>query len=236
LKSLAVVIVVGAGFNLLPFQSDGAASDGLGILSSPFLPDEAIEMRLMTAQSREIGRMQDAGLHAEAKAEILRLQQRFPGNHWLQRRFGAALAASGSVDEARDYVRDKLDATDLDDGERRQWLKLQAEIELDAGQPAYLVLDLALQKALAITADAPDLLAIRGASLVERGKYADGGNILAHAWRSNDGTADDAMMLAYLAMAAAGVGDRAAGARFRDAFERTSRSAALRQKLDARTS
>ena len=48
LKTLAVVISVGGGFNLLPFRTEGAVSDGLGILSSPFMSDEAIETRLLT--------------------------------------------------------------------------------------------------------------------------------------------------------------------------------------------
>jgi uncharacterized protein HemY len=108
---------------------------------------------------------------------------------------------------------------------------LQAHVELGTDEPDYMTLDLALQKALAITPDAPDLIATKGASLVQRGKYEDGGSLLAQAWRSNDGSASDALMLAYLAIAAKRSGNMAATEHFRTAFNQVNRSKALHNRV-----
>lgn len=233
LKTLAIVIIVGAGFNLLPFRTEGAVSDGLGILSSPFLADEMIEMRLLTFEMREIRSLLNNGRAGEAVDQVRSLRRKFPTNAWLEPMLATALAADGKTDEARQYVRDKLAQGGLPDEVRRTWLAIQAEIELESSEPDYLVLDLALQKALRLTPDAPDLLAIRGASWVLRGRYEDGGNQLEQAWRKNDGSADDPMMLAYLTIAARKLGELDAAAHFFEAFEQTNRSVALKQRVDA---
>lgn len=231
LKSLAIVIIYGAGFNLLPFRSEGAVSDGLGIISSPFISSESIELRLLTVELRELGRLLDTGSADQALIAARDLLERHPANPALQQYYAMALSAAGQDDPARDYVRDRLAETDMAGGARRAWLLLQAKIELDAEQPAFLVLDLALQKVQAITPAAPDMQALKGASLVLRGETRAGGNLLADAWRSNDGSADDALMLAYLTIAAARCGNRAAHSHFLASFEQINRSNALQQRV-----
>ena len=177
----------------------------------------------------EKGQTKDA---VESVADQLR---KFPDNVSLQLFYGSALSADYQDDVARDYVREKLNNPSLPVGQRRAWLHLQAQIELDANDPSYLTLDLALQKALEITPNAPDLIAMKGASLVLRGKSEDGGNLLAHAWRRNDGGADDSSMLAYLTIAARRCRDRAAYEHFRHAFEQINRSEALRLRVEKLT-
>lgn len=235
LKTLAVVILVGAGFNLLPFKTDGAVSDGLGILSSPFLSDEVIEMRLLTFEMREIQKMLDHDRADLAIGEIRALRQRFPLNQWLALIEGVALAADGQAEAARKLARDKLAEGSPPDDIRREWLKIQAAIELECPEPDYLVLDLALQKAFNVTPDAPDLLAIKGASFILRGRNEDGGNLIEDAWRKNDGSASDPMMLAYLTIAAHRVGASEASEHFRNAFEQTNRSSTLRKRVERMT-
>jgi len=141
------------------------------------------------------------------------------------------LSASHQDDRARDFVRKNLANAGLRDDKRRDWLLLQAHVELGTDEPDYMTLDLALQKALAITPDAPDLIATKGASLVQRGKYEDGGSLLAQAWRSNDGSASDALMLAYLAIAAKRSRNMAATEHFRTAFNQVNRSKALHNRV-----
>lgn len=235
LKTLAVVILVGAGFNLLPFRTEGAVSDGLGILTSPFLPDEAIEMRLLTFDIREIDELMNRGKAGEAVERIQALLRQYPTNTWLELMLAAALGAAGQTDEARNFVREKLARGDLADEIQRSWHGVQAEIELNSAEPDYLVLDLALQKALKVTPEAPDLLAIRGASWILRGRFEDGGNQLEIAWRKNEGSASDPMMLAWLTIAAHKVGDLEAAAHFREAFEQINRSLVLKQRVEAMT-
>lgn len=232
LHSLAIVILYGAGFNLLPFRTEGAVSDGLGIISSPFMSDESIELRLLTTELRDLQKELAAGSSDRALQEAAGLLRRFPHNFYLQLLYGTTLSADRQDDAARNHAEEMLENPKLSDAQRRACLRMQAAIELDAAAPAYLTLDLALQKALKITPNAPDLLAIKGASLVLRGRAADGGNILADAWRRNDGSADDAMMLAYLTIAAHRVGDREARKHFGHSFHQINRSAALGKRVE----
>lgn len=231
LQSLAIVIIYSAGFNLLPFRSDGAVSDGLGIISSPFISAETIELRLLTVELREIRTLQAAGKTDRALALARQLLQRFPDNRSLQYCLAAALAADGQDDEAREAVRNRLADDHLPDPARREWLLLQAQVELDAAQPSNLVLDLALQKARAMRPQAPDAMAIKGASMVMRGDYLAGGNLLADAWRRNDGSADDSQMLAYLTIAAAAYGNDEAHAHFLESFRQVNRSSTLERRV-----
>lgn len=232
-KSLALVILVGAGFNLLPFRTEGAVSDGLGILSSPFMSDEDVETRLLFVEIRDIRSLLENKQPARALQLLRDLIARFPLNVVLQLLYGLALAENGEVEAARDHALRALQEPEMTPVRRREWLLLQARIELLADEPAYLVLDLALQKALKIAPNNPETLAIKGASLVRRMRNEEGGNLLAEAWRRNDGSADDAFMLAYLAIAAHRCGQPGASAHFRQAFEQINRSRTLQQQVSA---
>ncbi|NOX69682.1 MAG: hypothetical protein GXP15_10890 [Gammaproteobacteria bacterium] len=232
LQSLALVILFGAGFNLLPFRVEGAVSDGLGIISSPFISDESIELRLLTFELQEIREMLARGETGRAVESLKAQIRKYPENDSLQWMFSSALSMDGQDDLARDLTRKKLLGTSLTDSQRYAWLHLQAQVELDAEKPSYLVLDLALQKAFAIVPDCPALTVTKGASLVLRGQYEQGGNLIARAWRRSEGKSDDARMLAYLTIAAHRCGDPGASEHFKQAFEAINRSAALHLRVD----
>lgn len=231
LQSLAIVILLGAGFNLLPFRSEGAVSDGLGIISSPFMSDESIELRLLTLELRELRALLNSGETEIAVRNVGEYLRRFPHNLALQLLLVSALSANRQIEAARDYVRDNLATPNLSTARRQAWLQQQASIELDAYEPSYLVMDLALQEALAAAPSRSSLLAIKGASLVLRGQIDDGGNMLADAWRNNDGSANDADILAYLAIAAHRRGDRAATTHFQTSFEQINQSRFLAERV-----
>lgn len=231
LQSLAIAILLGAGFNLLPFRTDGGVSDGLGMLSSPFLSEDSIQCRLLSFELRRMQELQDAGETATALQLSVQCLKRFPDNPALRLAHAAALVSHRQTDAARDYVREQLADANLQPAARRAWLRAQAQIELDAEQPSWLVLDLALQKALADAPQAAGLLALKGAALVLRGRHDDGGRLLAHAWRSNDGSASDAEMLAYLTIAAHRLGESAAAEHFRTSFAAVNRSRQLAERV-----
>lgn len=231
-QSLAIAILLGAGFNLLPFATDGGVSDGLGILSSPFMSDEAIEMRLLAADFKEFGALLDAGDTSRAMDFAQQLRSRFPQNPVVQELYATALSASGRDDEAREYVRQRLADEKLNNDRQLAWLNRQARVELHAAIPSALVLDLAVQKALAIAPKDLAATATKGAALIMRGQHEAGGNMLADVWRSNNGQVRDAELLAYLTIAAYRIGDIDAALRFRSAFDQVNRSARL-QKLVA---
>lgn len=228
-QSLAIAILLGAGFNLLPFSTGGGVSDGLGILTSPFMSDEAIETRLLAVDIREIGERLDAGHASEALHESKNLLDRFPNNAVLQDLHVVALSANRRDAEARDFVRDKLASSSLDDLQKVAWLNRQARVELHAAEPSSLVLDLAVQKVLSIAAGDLVALATKGAALIMRGQPAVGGDMLAEVWRRNDGQVRDSELLAYLAIAAFRTGNTTAHDRFRSAFEQVNRSSRLRE-------
>jgi len=219
MQSLAIAILLGAGFNLLPFSTGGGVSDGLGIISSPFMSDEAIQMRLLSVELRDVSRLLAAGKSAEALSSMQRLLKQFPENPVLKDLYAKALAADQQVDRARDYVRQELAATHDDPARQFAWLRRQARIELEADEPAWLVFDLALQKAAAMSPTGLDVRALKAAAMVLRGQAEAGGEELANVWRSNSGEVDDAELLAYLTIAAKRVGNADALARFRSAFE-----------------
>lgn len=233
-QSLAIAILLGAGFNLLPFSTGGGVSDGLGILSSPFMSDQAIEIRLLGVDIRDLGALIDAGDTERALDSAARLLERFPANPILQELFVAALSADDQVEAAREYVRRKFDEEALDDPRKLMWLNRQARIELTAAEPSALVLDLAVQKALALAPGNLIATATKGAALVLRGQNEAGGEMLAEVWRRNDGQVPDAELLAYMAIAAHGIGNHDAGKRFRDSFDQINRSYRLRELVEAR--
>ncbi|MGI9271558.1 MAG: site-2 protease family protein [Woeseiaceae bacterium] len=235
LQSLAIVILLGAGFNLLPFSTEGAVSDGLGIISSPFMSDASIELRLLTFELRELQVMLDEGNTSPAVRKAEEFLHRFPNNPALQLLLASAMSANQQLEDARAYVRDKLAEESLSTDQRHAWLRQQALIELNATEPSYLVLDLALQEALKKSPNATDLLAIKGSSLVLRGQIEDGGNMLADAWRQNDGSASDADILAYLTVAAYRHGDQVATEHFQTSFEQINRSEQLAQRVKTLT-
>jgi len=206
-------------------------SDGLGILSSPFLSEESIQCRLLSFELRRMQELQDSGDTAAALELSTQCLQRFRGNITLQLAHAATLASHRQTDAARAYVRERLADANLQPAARCAWLLAQAQIELDAEEPSWLVLDLALQKALTDTPRAAGLLALKGASLVLRGRNDEGGQLLADAWRSNDGSARDSEMLVYLAIAAHRSGDQASAEHFRASFAAINRSRRLAERL-----
>jgi hypothetical protein len=232
LQSLAIAILLGAGFNLLPFSTEGAVSDGLGIISSPFMTDESIELRLLSVELREIRRLTDSGETAAAVRLATHCLQRFPDNIGLRLSYASALASDRQTEASRAYVRDQLAAPTLSAAHRRAWLRQQAEVELNADEPSWLVLDLALQKVLAETPNAAEVLSLKGAALVLRGRHEEGGTLLADAWRKNDGSTNDAELLAYLTIAAFRLGNAAAAGHFRSSFEAVNRSRWLAERVE----
>ena len=232
IQSLAIVILLGAGFNLLPFRVGNGVSDGLGILSSPFMPESAIELRLMTFELQEIGRLLDKGDTAAALRGVESLLAQYQDNKSLLHMHIEVLSADGRTDAARERLREQLRQESADQNAELHWLPLQAQVELDAIEPDYLTLDLALQKSMAKMPKSAGLMILKGASLVRRGRYEDGGRWLADAWRGNDGSGDPATMLAWLTIAAKGCHQHEAAAHYREAFDYTNRSALLEQLLE----
>lgn len=231
-QSLAIAILLGAGFNLLPFSTGGGVSDGLGIISSPFMSDEGIQMRLLSVDLRDVSRLLAAGDTAASLTSLQRMLEQFPDNPALKDLYAKALAADQQFEKARGYVRQQLAAAADDPAREFAWLKRQARTELEADEPAWLVFDLAMQKAATLSPTSLDVRALKAAAMVLRSQAEEGGEELANVWRSNNGELNDAELLAYLTIAAKRVGNMDARTRFQSAFEQVNDSAALDKLVD----
>jgi len=234
-KSLAIAILLGAGFNLLPFSTGGGVSDGLGILSSPFMSDATIQMRLIAVELRDISRLLDAGEADRGLAAVKRLLERYPDNPALQDLYARALAANQQTEQARDYVCRQLEAANDNPASTLAWLQRQARIELDADEPSWLVFDLAVQKAAALAPNGLQPRALKAMAMVLRGQAEDGGEQIADIWRSNNGELADAELLAYIAIAAHRVGNREASERFGIVFGQVNSSDRLKNLVSRYT-
>lgn len=221
LKTLAWVIIIGAGFNLLPFKTNGAASDGLGILTSPFESDADIEMHLVSFELRKIERLQASDETEAALALCRDLVQRFPSDLRLKMLEIEILFADGQLDAARSLIDDVMLAAGIFDNWRAHlWLQ-RVQIELEAPNPDVMEIDRALNRAEKLAGDPRELLIAKGVALIQRGIYEAGGDLLARAFRQ-DQTHDhktDSTILANLAIAAHQINAPEAAHRFRSALE-----------------
>ena len=221
LKTLAWVIIISGGFNLIPFTANGSASDGLGIVTSPFQSDADIETRLVSFELRKIECLQANEETEEALALCRELIQRFPANPRLLVREIEILVADTQLEAARDKIDNVMLTDGIKDAWRARLWRLRAQIELDAPDSDTMEIDRALNKSEQLAPNSHELCVTRGAALIQRGLYEAGGDLLARAFRQslNQDTDSDPIILAYLAIAAHQIGAPDAARRFRGVLE-----------------
>lgn len=233
LKTLAIVIIWGAGLNLIPFSIGGGVSDGLGILLAPFLTRETIEQRMLTLDQIEVDRLANAGETDQALAQLHKMIERGVQQNELRQREVAVLADAGRYEQARS----KLDAQmrgrpviELDDV---GLLHLEAVVQSIAPHEQAMNIDMAINRALRIAPDSPSLGITRGVLNVRRGRHTLGGNELASAYLRATSKRDRARALGYLAIAAQRIGAGQAVDRFATAFEHVNDSVNLARTVRA---
>ena len=237
LKTLAWVIVIGGGFNLLPFASDGMASDGLGICLSPLLKDSDIEARLVSHDCERIEKLLQREEIDNARHVCCAGLAKFPDNPRLMLLAIEISAAREGVESGLDEINALLARDDFQSPRPKWWPAelwlLRAQLELRADEPSSMDIDRSLDRAENHGVAPVDWMIVKGAALVERGLYEPGGNLLTNAFRrlgESDKKADGTI-LAWLAIAAKHVGDRVAAIRFLRALEYTPPPPWLQKKL-----
>jgi hypothetical protein len=233
LETLAIVIIWGAGFNLLPFRTGGGASDGLGILLSPFMTDDTIEQRMLALDELDAQRLANRGDIDGALERLDTLIGRGLQVERLRRKQIALLAEAGRYADARARLDQVLDGCELLELADVGLLHLQALVEIQAPGAATLNTDIALNRALRLAPDNVSLAITRGIANVRRKHSEEGGNQIAQAFRRADSSYDQARALGYLAVAAARCHDADAAARFLVAFEHINESEPLRRQVHA---
>ncbi|MEM6638814.1 MAG: site-2 protease family protein [Pseudomonadota bacterium] len=233
LKTLAIVIIWGAGFNLLPFAFKGGVSDGLGILLSPLMDDDGIEQRLTTLEEMAAEELANAGRTDEAVALLDRLIGRNRKPDRLIDQSVAILAAAGEHDAARERLAGRLPETPISEMDDVGLLHLDALTHLAAEKPDAFSLDLSLNRARRLAPDNRSLDVTRGIADIRRGRTVEGADRLAAAYRSLDAPMDGARALGWLAVAAQRVGHEPAFVRFRNAFEHFNDHKPLRDQIHA---
>lgn len=227
LKTLAVVIIWGAGFNLLPFATGGGVSDGLGILLSPFMTRESIELRLLALDEMDIDELAEKGDVTRAVARLDALIAKGQQVERLQDRAIAVLAGAGRFADAQRRLDTRVagrSTVELDDV---GLLHLQALTLLAAPKPDAVNVDLALNRALRFAPGNPSLRVTRGVADIRRGDSVGGGNQLADVYRDIEAPMDRARALGWLAVASRRIGHRDAEQRFSTAFEHVNKHAGL---------
>ncbi len=225
LKSLAWAIIIGAGFNLLPFVVNGSATDGLGICMSPFLNDKHIEAQLVSWDCEQIDRLLDAGRIDEARCRWSEVSARHPDNPRLSIQEQELMAETHGADAAGEHLERLATREDLIRLHGDAWLAevwlTRAQIELRCLEPNSLVVDRALHKAEEHGVSPLDWMIVKGAGMIERGRFESGGELLVKAFRgTGEGDArTDGTIFGWLAVAAGQAGDLAAAERFRRAME-----------------
>ncbi|MEM7433136.1 MAG: site-2 protease family protein [Pseudomonadota bacterium] len=232
LKSLAIAIIIGAGFNLIPFKTDGGISDGLGILSSPFMSDNSIQWQLAVGDIRELNRLISDNQTEAALSLSSSLASRFPNNADLLMSHACCMAAAGNFDAARQLTDDNVARTEEDSTERFRWLTTRVWIELEATEPDVTLRDRLIAQALASNPRSALFLFYDGITKVRSGRYEQGGELLANAWRRNEDSTIDAEILLYLHFAAAGIGETEAAEYFLSTFKTINRSKRLTARLE----
>lgn len=219
LKTLAIVIIWGAGFNLLPFSVNGGASDGLGILLSPFMSRDTIEQRLLALDQIDVEAVAARGDTDAALGMLEKMRERGLRLKQLEHRRITILAAANRYAEARAAMDSALNGKRVVDIDDVSLLHLEALVEMQSPSDSALTTDLALNRALRLAPDNPSLNITRGIADVLQGHPVRGGNRIADYYRSAQEPYDRARALGYLYAAATLCHDTPSAERFRTAFE-----------------
>ncbi|MEO1575702.1 MAG: hypothetical protein AAFU65_12175, partial [Pseudomonadota bacterium] len=232
LKSLAIVILFGAWFNLMPYTLDNGVSDGLGILLSPFVSSESIERRLLTLEEMDVEEVARDGRTDEAIERLDALIDRGLQVDRLRDKAVAILATAGRYQEARTRLDERLDGHPIVEVDDIGLLHLDALTELAAEQPDPVKVDLSLNRALRRVPDNASLKTTRGIADIRRGRTVHGANRLADVYRDIDNPVDTARALGWLAVAAKRVGHAEATRKFMEAFEHMNQDAGLKASVE----
>lgn len=219
LKTLAIVIIWGAGFNLLPFSVNGGASDGLGILLSPFMTRDTIEQRLLALDELDVEAKAASGATDEALAMLDALGQRGLQPERLAQRRITMLAGANRYADARAAMDQVLDGRPIVEIDDIVVLHLEALVEMQRPTDSALTTDIALNKALRLAPDNPSLHITRGIADVMTGHAVRGGNRIAEHYLSALEPQDRVRALGYLYAASTLCHDSPSAERFLAAFE-----------------
>ncbi|MFK8014923.1 MAG: site-2 protease family protein, partial [Gammaproteobacteria bacterium] len=237
LKTLAIVIIWGAGFNLLPFRVGDGVSDGLGIFLSGFMTDETVEQRVLFLDEREAMRLAQSGDTDAALARLANLNRTATQEDRLQRLRIELLSRSGRYTQARRELDAVIGQTPIVELTDVNLLHQEALVEMRAPHDAAIRTDLALNRARRLApADSPmtaQLAITRGIASVRQQRSARGGDELAAAYMLAPDQEDRARALGYLALAAERCHDAEAAQRFTAAFEHINEDRLLAREIAA---
>ena len=230
-KTLAIVIVWGAGFNLLPFATGGGVSDGLGILLSPFMNRASIEERLLVLDRLDVEELAQSGRTRDAIAKLDDLIQRGARVASLKKQAISILAAAGQSHDARARLDQLLDGRPIVEVEDISLLHLDALVALADPTPDALAVDLGLNRALRMAPDNLSLRVTRGIADIRRGRTVAGANALADVYRELKEPMDAIRVLGWLSVAARRIGHDDATTRFERAFAHVNHHAPLAEQI-----
>ena len=171
-QSVAVVVALGVGVNLVPLSApEGGWTDGLGIVKSGFLPREHFERSIASAHRLEVERHVELGDLDAAVRRAAQALARHPDNASVLLLLGEALVEAGRPQEARDQLAPGLERAGLPVLFRIELLCAIAEAEREMGETEIPSAERHCEQALELAPEHPRALLVHGSVLLERGRF-----------------------------------------------------------------
>ena len=234
LQGLALAATLGVVMTLVPHRAGGAATDGLGILLSPFIPQSHFAHQMVLPALREAERLLDQEDARAAWAVLNCAVAEHPDSALLRVMQARCLAANGDVQGALselEELRTSADATDVLEAERLHaaaWVGLESDDRsmLEDAEGACLA-------ALERMPDSPEYLVTLGAVHLRQGHYQKAGEALQKAYRAARDPWLEDRCLAYLSALARARGQLEEAQLFARALRARTRSPRLLKLLEA---
>ncbi|MDJ0975120.1 MAG: site-2 protease family protein [Planctomycetota bacterium] len=202
LQSACIAAAIGAAMNLLPFPvAGGLVSDGLGVLLSLLSRPEHYEAALATPYRRRAAAALASGALDAGQAALREGLALHPSNAWLQIE-QAVLQAAGGDGKGAQAALERLGSADATDAAAHvTWLHARARIALESLDDDLLVdADAAAEAALKSQSSDVATRITRGATLMERMRYAEASRLLGDAVYDAHDELDRARGLMYVAI------------------------------------
>ena len=230
LQSIAVAAAMGVIFNLLPLPSGGGVRDGLGILASLAVSDQAFQHHLARPFLSEAYRELHRERPAMALASVEQGLRAYPADPQLLGLAAVCQAALGNHEQARSEL------TRLLSGQSDRPQGVEVGLAIDAALVALMEHNLVEARARAeqahsLAPEDPRILLVLGRVLLELGAHQQAYRTLMAGYKLCRDIDEEGQFVACLALVCQALGNRDFADRFFAASERVPLGPMLRRRV-----
>lgn len=202
IQSACLAALLGAGFNLLPYISNGQTSDGLGIIASLSTSDENFVAHLASPFASEGRRALHREQVDQARAWVDYGLERYPDDFQLRGLSAVCAAAEGQDDEGLRLLEELGHPDDKPPGIRVELLLDAAWVVLLSDRKDLLAdAQQACERAIRIAPSHVRANLLLGRTLLERDRAEDAYRYLMEGYKLASDHDDEVQLVAYLAIA-----------------------------------